>query len=94
MWSRLTDSISKKLILTIAVVAIVIFSGMTLLVVNQATGQQKEVAGERMQEMTQSYANDFNVDMKRYMETAKTLTLTLEKYQKSDASREEVVNML
>ncbi|MFW5928673.1 MAG: hypothetical protein ACOCSL_05650, partial [Thermoplasmatota archaeon] len=91
---NITDSIKKKLLITIGITAIIVLSSMTYLTVSQTTDQFTTETDKRMTNKALSLSNEFNSRMAKDQQLADTLTSMMEKYNKNNASRSEVNEML
>ena len=64
----------------------------TAVIISTVTSQEEKLAYQKSIEMASNYANQFDADMKANRAVARTLALTMAKYESSD--REEAMDIL
>ncbi len=87
-------SIKWKLVASIGVAAILIFLVLTGFTIMETSAEVSSLTEQRMDQEAQAQANAFNTDMEQNKKVATSLAATMEAYNREDASREEVSEML
>lgn len=88
------NSIKWKLVLSIGIAAVVVFSAVTGFAVVQESGEVTDLTEQRMEQKAQAHANEINTDMTEYKQMSASLSATMEGYERQTASRAEVSGML
>jgi methyl-accepting chemotaxis protein len=88
------NSITWKFVISTGIAAVVILSLITGFTVMETSGEVTSLTEQRMDRNTQAQANDLNTDMVENEQTATSLAATMEAYDRDDASRAEVSQML
>jgi hypothetical protein len=88
------NSIKWKLVLSIGIAAVVVFSAVTGFAVFQESGKVTDLTEQRMEQKAQAHANEINTDMTEYKQMSASLSATMEGYERQTASRAEVSGML
>lgn len=87
-----TMPLKTKLILSMVLGLFLVLAVTTAVIISTATSQQEELAYQQSVETTKNMANRFNADMESNLAIARTIAISLEKYNSSD--RNEVNQML
>jgi methyl-accepting chemotaxis protein len=88
------NSIKWKLVASIGIAAILIFSLVTGFTIMETSAQVTSLTEQRMDQTARAQANSLNTDMRENKQTATSLASTMEAYDKETASRKEVNQML
>jgi methyl-accepting chemotaxis protein len=87
-------SLKKKLMLWIGVSIFIILGILTASVIPIVTNQQKKLAYDNLNEMSNRYANQINVKLTEFKKILETLNFIMEEYDYSKSSRAEINNIL
>jgi methyl-accepting chemotaxis protein len=88
------NSVKWKLVASIGIAAIIIFSLVSGFTIMEASAQVTSLTEQRMDQTARAEANSLNTDMRENLQTATSLASTMEAYDKETASRQEVNQML
>lgn len=93
MLNRL-NSVKWKFVVVTGIAAVLIFSGVIGFAVMETSGEVTALTEQQLDQKAQAQANALNTDMRENRQTATSLAATMEAYEKENASRAEVSQML